>query len=142
MEIPLLPVEAISLLGRNCEFIMASATSEKIFVASAAANRDQSGSRFVFDPTTGALIVSPDLDLKICNAFTREVCRMKLRLYRGLAGLYLSKFALQSKDAVLCIARKFERYLLDLGRDGHGQLPTTINLCHQRTFVPPMAKQS
>ena len=113
-------VMIISLLGRNCEFIMASATSEKIFVASAAANRDQSGSRFVFDPTTGALIVSPDLDLKICNAFTGEVCRMKLRLYRDLAGLYLSKFALQSKGAVLCIARKFERYLLDLGRDGHG----------------------
>jgi hypothetical protein len=113
-------VMIISLLGRNCEFIMASATSEKIFVASAAANRDQSGSRFVFDPTTGALIVSPDLYLKICNAFTREVCRMKLRLYRDLAGLYLSKFTLQSKGAVLCIARKFERYLLDLGRDGHG----------------------
>jgi len=113
-------VMIVSLLGRNCEFIMASVTSEKIFVASAAANRDKSGSRFVFDPTTGALIVSPDLDLKICNAFAREVCRMKLRLYRDLAGFYLSKFALQSKGAVLCIARKFERYLLDLGRDRHG----------------------
>jgi hypothetical protein len=54
------------------------------------------------------------------SGFTREVCRMKLRLYRDLAGLYLSKFALQSKGAVLCIARKFERYVLDLGRDGHG----------------------
>jgi hypothetical protein len=41
------------------------------------------------------------------SGFTREVCRMKLRLYRNLAGLYLSKFALQSKGAVLCIARKF-----------------------------------
>jgi hypothetical protein len=94
-------------------------TPEKVFSAGAPADRPQGGSRFMVDPTTGALIVSPELDLKIRKAILREVRRMKLRLYYSLACLYLHKFALESQSALLRVERYLGSYFSDLRRSGH-----------------------
>jgi len=57
-------------------------------------------SAFVKDPTTGALIVNPDFDLKIRKSLAREVSRLKFGLYVRFAGLYLSRLALQARLAM------------------------------------------
>jgi hypothetical protein len=55
--------------------------SKEIFLPRSSAHRAQSRTRFAFDPTTGALIVDPDLDLKIRKALLGEARSITRRLY-------------------------------------------------------------
>jgi hypothetical protein len=64
----------------NGDTKMIDVAGKKLFGRGAAADRSQAGSPFVFDPTTGALIVSPDLDLKIRKAIMGEAGRSTHRL--------------------------------------------------------------
>lgn len=59
------------------------------------------GSIFVADPTTGALVVRPDLVDELDRAFAREMRRVKFRLDLQLALLYLAKFRLQCRYAAV-----------------------------------------
>ena len=83
---------------------------EKILSARRSANGCKSGSRFVFDPTMGALIVQADLRLKIREAIRREVCRMKLHLYLTQARLYFELLCLKMRHAPLSVCGQFSGY--------------------------------
>jgi hypothetical protein len=58
-------------------------------------------SRFVLNPTTGALELPADLRLKVENALRTEAYRLQLRLYFHLPSLYLRKLGLQVRSAAL-----------------------------------------
>jgi hypothetical protein len=92
---------------------------EKVFMSRAPANGCKSGSGFAFDPASGALVVSPDLDLKIRKAILAEARSIQLRLYFSLLSLYFRKLTLQVRYTNLRIARNFSSYLSDFRRDSH-----------------------
>jgi hypothetical protein len=61
----------------------------------------------VLDPASGALIVSPDLDLKIRKALRNEARRIAYRLYFAQAVLYPEFLWLKCKCALLNLASDF-----------------------------------
>ena len=67
-------------------------------------------SGFLLDPATGALVVSPNLDLKIRKALMREVRRMRYALYFLQARLYLEALWLKGSRAVLKIRSNCSGY--------------------------------
>src|SRR5260221_7531977 len=58
---------------------VASVAFKKILSA-VSPNRPQQRERFTVDPATGALIISPELDLIICKTLRREARRIAFRL--------------------------------------------------------------
>jgi hypothetical protein len=71
---------------------------------------DQARSRFMIDPTTGALVVRPDAYREIDKAMFRLIRRMKRDLYFFRARLYVEKFFLQGRR----ISLKAKNLLLGL----------------------------
>jgi hypothetical protein len=114
---------AESQLGANTEFVVASSTTKKIFSSRASPYGVSDGSFFFQEPTTGALIVRPDLRLKAHEAILTEARRIQLRLYRGLPGLYLRKIGLQLRSAAVQCQSKACGYLLDFAGYGHRGSP-------------------
>ena len=82
------------------KFLAADTTPEAVFPR-ASAKGLQRRSRFTFDPATGALIVTPDLDREIRKAIMRTVRRLKFRLYLRSARLQAIKLKLKIIRALL-----------------------------------------
>ena len=91
------------------EVALASIASEIVNVSCAAPDRTEACGRFVFNPATGALEITPAYRDKPAKEVMRELRRTKLRLYFMFARLYCLKFALQSRSAVLRLLRKAVR---------------------------------
>lgn len=72
----------------------------------------QAGTRFIRNPTTGALEVGPDLRLEVFRALKREIRLLKLQLYARYAFLKLSLFCLKAMRFLENVVRKFNRSLL------------------------------
>jgi hypothetical protein len=85
----------------NGDTKMTDVARKKLFGRGATADRREAGSPFVFDPTTGALIVRPDLDLKIRKAIMREAGRSTHRLDLAQARLYPELLWLKCNSALL-----------------------------------------
>ena len=86
-------------------------TPEKVVSVGAAPDRNQGRFRFTFDPATGALVVSPDLDMKIRQAILGEARRVKYRLYLSLPLLHLEKLWLECASLSLKAVSNFRGYL-------------------------------
>jgi hypothetical protein len=98
-------------------------TPEKIFPTGSAADGRKNRLRFVFDPATGALIVSPDLDLKIRKAIMGEARRLTYRLYFLQARLYPELLWLKCRRMTLQARRYFFGYFQNLRPDRHQNTP-------------------
>lgn len=71
--------------------------------------RRERRSGLVYNPTTGTLEVSADLRRKARKAIAAELRALKLRLYLGLADLYLRKLSLATKGAFLNVVSNLNR---------------------------------
>jgi hypothetical protein len=109
----------MTILSGKRDLIAAAPTAEKVLASSATSYRSEHRSRFVVNPTTGALEVPSDLRLKVIDAIRRDARRYQRRLYLRLPGLYLRKFVLQVRYAALSIASKFGGYLSKFTGNGH-----------------------
>src|ERR1039458_6011395 len=107
------PLHIDSSPERNGEIKLAHVAPEKVLIGSSPAYGLKARSSFVFDPATGALIVDPDLDLKIRKAIMGEVRRIKYRLYFKFTRLYLEKFWLDRTSANLKIVGNLTSYSRD-----------------------------
>ena len=87
------------------EIIPTFAASKEILVPRAAPDRGQGSLRFTFDPTTGALIVSPDLDLKIRKSLTRAARQIAFRLFLRRCRFEVEYLALKMRYARLRLLR-------------------------------------
>jgi hypothetical protein len=76
-----------------------------------AADRIKDAVHAKFDPTSGALIISPDLDLKIRKALTRAARQIALRQQLCLPILYFRYLALEVRRVVLLMQRKAAGYV-------------------------------
>jgi len=85
-----------------------------------ARNRRKDRSLFVLNPTTGALVVRPDLEHKVEKAIMREVQRIKLRLYFQLVRLYFLKLTLKTRGSLLRVRYYLSGYHPDLASKRHG----------------------
>ena len=79
---------------------------KNVCAASAATDRPNFGLSAVSDPTCGALEMSPDLELKAREAISRELRRIKFRLYLSFLFLYFEKLSLQARHFCLRVLRK------------------------------------
>jgi hypothetical protein len=68
-------------------------------------------SAFVTDPTTGALVLRPDLEPKFERTLAAELRRLKLRIYLDLAFLYLAKFRFETLGLLHKTVRYCQRLL-------------------------------
>jgi hypothetical protein len=82
---------------------------------------------FTLDPTTGALIITPDLDLKIRKAILRQVFEIKLRLKIRKAVLRLQILNTQSVCAVYRPFKTILGYLQKLAGNEHKTSPRNHN---------------
>lgn len=105
---------------RHGDFMPAGAATEKVLTISPSANRRESRSRFTFDPATGALIVSPDLDAKICKALRRDARRFQLSLFFRRFRLEGSYLTLQTRLALLRVDSKLFRNFANFRFRRHG----------------------
>ena len=69
-------------------------------------------SGFITNPTTGALVVSPVLRMKVRKALKAKLRRMKFRLYFRLAVPYFSKIKLKCGNVAINIIRNLNCRLL------------------------------
>lgn len=92
----------------NGDLAVACLAAKKIIGGGVVTDRGQRRSRFTFDPTTGALVVSPDLDLKIRKALSREVRRIKVSLFLRQFRLKIEYLTLKAR----CTLLRMRRYLL------------------------------
>jgi hypothetical protein len=95
-----------SSIGENP--ILPARTAPQDVVVVGARNGTKRRSRFIENPATGALEISPDAWLEIDHALKRSVRRLKFRLYGRLLALYLVKARLHCLSAALHL----QRYLL------------------------------
>jgi hypothetical protein len=88
-------------------------------------NRRKDASRFSFDPTTGALIISPELDRKICKALSRAARRIAFRLKVRSELFRFQLFAAQMRCLVLKASGDLYGYLANLAVNRHSRFPPT-----------------
>jgi hypothetical protein len=100
-------------------------TTKKILSPRTAADRRKGASRFVFDPATGALVVDPNLDLKIRKALTRAARRIAFRQQLRLPVLYFRQLALEIAGKVLLMCSHTARHASYLGLN-RGHLPLLL----------------
>jgi hypothetical protein len=97
-------------LGRKVEFEIANAAMKDV-ARSSAGDWQKGGTRFVRNPTTGALEVPAHLREKVISALRQEAYRIALGCQRRSASLYLRKFGLDCRKAILEFARDLHRFL-------------------------------
>lgn len=68
-------------------------------------NEVKSGFRFPRDPITGALVITPELDLKIKKAIRRDARLIALRLYLGSFGLEFRILSFEVRRVLLRMRR-------------------------------------
>lgn len=90
----------VPLESQRKSFI-AGVASKIVDLLGPAAYRPKGGARFVVNPTTGALEITPEYRDKAAKALMREVRRMKFRLKLRLLGFYFRQFALDVRSAIL-----------------------------------------
>src|SRR5689334_17109650 len=78
-------------------------TPKKILGPSPPSDRSKSGSRFVFDPATGALVVDSNLDLKIRKALSRATGQIEIRQQLCLHMLYFRYLEPEVRRTMLLI---------------------------------------
>ena len=71
------------------------------------------------DPTNGALIITPDFDLKVRKTVLRKVLKIKLRPKRGEAFLHLQIVCVEDACAALRSGDGILGYLQKLALNGH-----------------------
>ena len=98
-----------SLAKQDFDLVATFPAPHEVSAVGAPASGVHSRSRFVFDPATGALIVSPELDLKIRRALGREVSRIKRRLFVSRLLLKFNYFALKARLSIACRLHKFSK---------------------------------
>jgi hypothetical protein len=106
--------------NRDGEGRIAVVAPEKVFGVGPASDRPQRRSLFQHDPATGALVVRPDLDLKIRKALMAEAKRIQHGLLLRYLRLQIAKFALQSRAALLILLSKLGGVFAKLLHDRHG----------------------
>jgi hypothetical protein len=67
-------------------------------------NRHKIGTKFIFNPATGALELPADLGLKVIETLGSEARGCQFRAYLRLPGLYLCQLGFQARYAALRIA--------------------------------------
>lgn len=95
--------------NRSREVGPARVARQNVNMVRAFPNGGERRSAFVTDPTTGALVLRPDLELKFERSMKRVVRRMKRDLYLHLAFLYFIKFRLKLEGVVLHLRRDLAR---------------------------------
>jgi hypothetical protein len=103
-------------------FKLTDVAAEQV-VSSIAGDGRKRGTKFVVNPTTGALELPADLRLKVIKALRSEARRCQFRAYFRLPGLYLRKLGLQARYAGVSVFGHFLRYLLKFTGDRHDQSP-------------------
>jgi hypothetical protein len=93
-------------------------TFEKIFSV-IAGDRRKGASRFAFDPATGTLIITPELDRKIRKALGRAARRVAFRLKVRRELFRFQLFAAQTLCFVLKVSGDLCGYLANLAFNRH-----------------------
>jgi hypothetical protein len=101
---------------------MPELTTENI-VACVARVRSERRGVAAFDPTSGALIVSPDLDLKIRRSLEREVRRLKFGLFLQCDLCRFEVFFAKVRCALLRVRGYLVGYSGQFAFEGHGTSP-------------------
>ena len=104
---------------RNREFKLAQAATQKI-LPSIAGNRIERRTPALFNPATGAKVITPKLDKKIRKALRSAARRIAFLLYLRDVFLSLCKLAVEIKQVRLHASRYFVRCLQNLIAGGHG----------------------
>jgi len=101
---------------------VSACTAAKEIVLGIAGNRRQVRSRFVFDPATGALIVSPELDFKIRKSLRRAARRIARRARLRQLRFEIKYSALKVRLSALYRLRNLRRVLLKLSFGRHNRV--------------------
>jgi len=101
------------------DFDPANLTLESVLAVGIALNGRQGRSRFIRNPTTGALEDSANLRLEANRAIIRKLRLLKLDLYLSFAHLCGKKFLLCLMRAHLQMVRDTNSYLFHLRGNGH-----------------------
>jgi hypothetical protein len=112
------------ILGWNRKIEAAFRTPEAIFYFGAGSCGERRAG-FAVNPTTGALKASANLGLEAREALLQQSRGMEVRLYLGLARLYVRKLVFQIDRALLGMAPDLCGKLPDLPRVGHCLSPMT-----------------
>lgn len=99
-------------------FPIRNASSGNNLRAAAAVDRLKSKSHFAIDPASGALVISPDLDLKNCTALWCEARPIQRRLLLRQFRFEIEYLTLKSRYTVLRGLCNFHRYVGYLGMIG------------------------
>lgn len=95
------------LAERAGKFVSIGPADKPLLVSAVPANAANIGRRFVFDPATRALIVTPDLDAEIRQTLIGEARRITSRLYLKKALLYPEFLWLKTKSVLLDVTSMF-----------------------------------
>jgi hypothetical protein len=103
--------EALLSICWNGEIMLVGFASEQIRSSAPSPNTANIGSMPVFDPAVWTLEMSSDLKLKARKAISRELRRIKFRLFLSFLFLYFEKLALKIRCSSLRILRNIARNL-------------------------------